>query len=229
MILVLAAARDRATDAFAAELAPTPAAVLTYEQLACEPSCLRDPDFAASTLTLAGEQVPVARISGVVNTLPAVLPECLTMYAPTEREYQAAEMHAWLAYLLSTLECPVVSRPTASSLTGPAPNPLGWLALARAAGVPTVEMELDSGEAADPPAPARASLEVTVLDGTPVRESGTAADRHTVELARRHGLAYLTARYAQDGAEPRLASATSVPNLRDALVRRALAAMLARA
>lgn len=239
MILILAAWRDAANEAFAAELAPAQTTVLTYTDLACASSCLCDPGFDCSTLTLADRQLRVDAISAVVNLLPAVLPDALTVYAPEERDYQAAEMHAWLAFFLSSLDCPVVNRPTPLSLSGPAPSPLAWLALARAAGIPLAATDVDSEEVEPALAIGHdATVEVVAVGGIVVEPSATLADRYTTELARRHGLAYLKASYTSkepDGngqrAGPRcrqvsLVSATSVPDLRDARVRRALARLL---
>lgn len=231
MILVLAGAREGAAAGFAEELAPLPAAVLTCADLAVQQSCLRHPGFADSTIRVAGERMPVAAISGVVNALPAVLPEALTVYAEEERDYQAAELRAWLTFFLSSLGCPVVNRPTPLSLTGPVLSPIGWFHLARAAGIPLAPLELDSDEPGDPLADDDADehVEVVAVGGALVEPSGTPADRHTALLAQRSGLSYLRARYVHDGATVmRFTGASSVPDLRCAPTRRALAALLAR-
>src|SRR5437016_3011803 len=111
MILVLASLIDEAAASFARELASDAAASLvTCADLASGPLNLRHPDFDASTITVSGETIPVGRIGGIVNLLPAVFPDELIFYDEEEREYQAAEMHALLTFFLSSLGCPVLNR-----------------------------------------------------------------------------------------------------------------------
>jgi hypothetical protein len=149
------------------------------------------------------------------------MPASLSVYDAEEREYQAAELHAWLTYFLSALSCPVINRPSALSLGGPVLNPLGWLQLARSAGIPVAPLEVKSDE---PPAalagPAPGRVEVDWVDGLPER---TPAEKHTATLARRAGVAYLKAWYDDDGSgQPRFAGARSVPDLASEDARRAL-------
>lgn len=176
-------------------------------------------------VTVAGNAVPVTAIRAVVNALPAVMPGSLAVYEAEEREYQAAELHAWLAYFLSALSCPVLNRPSPLSLGGPVLNPLGWLHLARAAGIPVSPVEVSSQDPPTAPAaPGSERVEVIWVNGMSVR---TAAEEYTAALARSCGLAYLNAWYDDDeSGNPRLAGARSVPDLASEPTRRALIAAL---
>jgi hypothetical protein len=213
VILVLAPAGDPGAAALVAELGPARASALSCVDLAASRSCLCHPDVGASTLTVAGACVAVGDISAVVNVLPAVVPAELTCYDAEEREYQAAELHAWLAFLLSALRCPVVNRPSSLSLTGPVLNPLGWMHRARACGLPLAGMAVCS----DDPTPATTvpeSRRVTVtwvLGGTAAR---TAAERCTARLGRSCDLVHLRAWYVVDeSGQARFAGARSLPDL----------------
>jgi hypothetical protein len=224
VILVLAEVKDAAVVSLAGEFEPTPAAVLTCPELAADRSCLRHPDFPDSTITVEARNVGVAQIAGVVNLLAAVVPKTLTVYEPEEREYQASELHAWLLFFLSALVCPVVNRPTPLSLNGPVLNPIGWYHLARAAGIPLSAVSVDSAEGTNPRARGSGNLvEVVCLGGGILAPSGTAADRYTVELARRSGVEYLKARYTNESpTNVRFAGASSIPDPRCQRERRAL-------
>lgn len=209
----------------AAALAPLEAEVLSLEQLAGDPGTLVDPEFERSELTVGCERVRVGGLTGVVNLVPAVAPELLPFYDEDEREYQAAELHAWLTFFLSSLRCRVVNRPTAVSLTGPALTPLAWRRLAASAGVPSAPVALSSRELARSiRSPAAEGEEVVCVGGRAVDPEGTPAEEHAERLARSTELAYLRTWFDD---ESRLVGAASVPELRPVATRRALAEYLA--
>ena len=223
MILVLVAAGGASAPS-AAALAPLEAAVVSLEELAAGPGTLFDPGFERSELTVAGRRVGVGELTGVVNLVPAVPPELLTFYDEEERDYQAAELHAWLTFFLSSLRCRVVNRPTPVSLTGPALTFLSWARLARASGIATAPLTVDSHDV-------RAALREPVPDGDDVVSvggrvvtPGSASDAAALRLAEATGVTYLRAWFDGDS---RLLGASSVPDLRPESTRRALAEYLA--
>ncbi len=220
MIVVLVAAGGASAPS-AATLAPLEAEVLSLEDLAASPSTLCDPGFERSELTVSDRRVGVRELTGVVNLVPTVLPGLLTFYDETEREYQAAELHAWLSFFLSALACRVVNRPTAISLTGPALSALSWLRLAHAAGITTTPLYLESqniGPALRSPVPGGA--DVVCIGGHVVSPTGSVADDIVLKLAAAVGVNYLRAWFDEDD---RLLGATSVHDLRPEQTRRALA------
>jgi hypothetical protein len=225
VILVLAADGDQGAAALAAELAPRPARVVSCLDFAASPFALHDPGLQASSVTIGGERVPLPAIEAVVNALPAVSPDALVVYDPAEREYQAAEMHAWLSFVLAALPCPVLNPPSRLSLTGPVLNALGWFHLARAAGVPVAATEVSSDDVHGPARAAGAdALEVTWASGTAERTCGL---RYTGAIARRAGLGYLKAWYRRGASgRPLFAGASSVPDLASESTRRRIAAAL---
>jgi hypothetical protein len=229
VILVIAEAGDEGASAFAAELAPVLASVITCSDLAAQASHLSHPEFEDSALSVGGRSLPVSEISGVVNTLPTVAPGSLLVYEPGEREYQASELHAWLTYALSALSCPVVNRPTALSLNGPVLNPLGWFHLAHAAGIPVAAVEVTPDRANAGKNSWPDVVEAVCVGGEIAVGSHAVAEAHTLELARHAQVAYLRARYEDEGTgEIRFAGASSVPDLRCDSTRRVLTSFLGR-
>jgi len=226
VILVLASLADQDAVAFAKEFADAAAiSVLTCRDLAEDHTVLRYPDFASSTLTINCRKIAIGEIEGVINVLPAVFPEELVFFPPEEREYQAAEFHALLTFLLSSLPCPVVNRPAAGSLSGPCLNPIGWYHLAQGLGIPVSPIRLDTDNFNNPFAARRADpiISVTCLGDRVIAPSGTTGDRDTIALSRQAKVDYLTALYtASEAGRPELAAVRAVPDLRDGVARRAL-------
>ncbi len=135
-------------------------------------------------LGLAGGLVPAAAVRGVLTRLGAVTAADLAHIAVEDRDYVAAEMTAFLLSLLRALRCPVLNRPTASSLMGPGWTAPRWRAAAVAAGL-GVAPEGTRGEA------------VTVVGDRSfgsARLAGAAA-----ALAIHAGLELLSARFTADG------------------------------
>ena len=224
MILVLVAAGGASAPS-AAALAPLEAEVVTLEELAAGPGTLYDPGFERYALTVSGRRVVVGELTGVVNLVPAVPPELLTFYAEEEREYQAGELHAWLSFFLSSLRCRVVNRPTPVSLTGPALTPLSWTRLARAAGIATVPLAVDSRDVrAALREPEPDGVDVVCVGGRVVSPTGSLSDKAAMRLAEAADVTYLRVWFDRDW---RLLGASSVPDLRPEPTRRALADYLA--
>lgn len=86
-------------------------------------------------LVVNGRRVKVTDLRAVLTRRPAVLAEELTRIDPADRSYVAAETNAFLVAWLSAIRCPVVNRPTATSLCGPAWSELHWRVAAARAGV----------------------------------------------------------------------------------------------
>jgi hypothetical protein len=158
MILVLAAPADRSALLLARRLASfgcvvevvTPMELVTAPRLAQRIGG----GGAASELALRRfGRVETTQLSGVVNRLAAVPEAQVDRLVPHDRGYAAAELAAVLASWLYALPCPVVNRPTATSLSGAAHSELVWRHMAAAAGFATGAGLLD----VDRPEPAAAA------------------------------------------------------------------------
>jgi hypothetical protein len=82
-----------------------------------------------------GVRRPTATLRGVVVRRPAVAAEELPWIADDDRQYVATEINAFLVAWLSSLACPVLNQPTATSLCGPAWSQTYWRVAAARAGV----------------------------------------------------------------------------------------------
>ena len=67
-----------------------------------------------------GERLPVRQLRGVLSRLPVIDAAALEHLHENDRSYIASEMTAFLLGWLASLRCPVLNRPTASSMLGPA-------------------------------------------------------------------------------------------------------------
>ncbi len=230
---MLAALGDDEAAAFADDLAcEGPACLVTCLDLASAPLNLCHPEFGTSTITLKGKTLRLDRITGIVNLLAAVRPEELLFYDEAEREYQAAEIHALLSFLLASVKAPVVDRATAGSLSGPFPNPLGWRRLAQQLGLPVAAIDIDSADFRHPfgPSAGLTAVDVACVGGCVVTPTGTDADGHTLALARAGGVEHLRASYLRDDeGRLRLQAAHATPDHRSAATRAALARYFAAA
>jgi hypothetical protein len=227
MILVLASIIDEVAAAFVKELASdADASLITCTDLAAAPLNLHHPNFDASTITVARETISVGRLDGVVNLLPVVLPDELIFYDEAERDYQAAEIHALLTFFLSSLACPVINRATATSLTGPFHDPLGWRQLARSLGIAVSRIAVRSDAFSNPFTVAAddRSIEVGCLGNRVIAPSDTVADAQTLILARHGGVEYLRAVYIRGASgDVRYLTAHTTPDVKSAPTRAAIA------
>jgi len=232
VILILASIVDAAAAAFAEEFAVAASvSLMTCRDLAASRIALHHPNFAASTLTIGGREVSVREIGGIINLLPAVFPEELFFYPPWEQEYQAAEFHALLTFLLSSIDAPVINRPAGGSLAGPFVNPVAWYHVAWRAGIPLSSISIDTTDFVNPFAASvsATAFEVSCLGGRILLPSETAADRDTLTLSRLANVEYLRAVYEKTAnGNPELAMIRTVPDLSSAVTRRALIDFFAR-
>ena len=87
------------------------------------------------TFVAGGVRRQVAHLRGAIVRRPAVAAEELPWIADDDRHYVAAEINAFLVAWLSALRCPVLNRPTATALCGPAWSQTAWHLEAARAGV----------------------------------------------------------------------------------------------
>jgi hypothetical protein len=136
MIVVVASAYDTAARSVAARWGSRRAAMLTAEDL-CRPGwSLRIPAGGANTSVIGDRVVPNAEIEGVLTLRPCVFSAELRSIRPADRQYVSAEVNAFLLAWLTSLHCPVVNRPSATSLSGPNWRHEQWAMTAASLGIP---------------------------------------------------------------------------------------------
>jgi hypothetical protein len=90
-----------------------------------------------------------ADLQGVLVRRPALAAEELLWMAEADRDYACAEINAFLVAWLHGLACPVLNRPTANALCGPAWSQRQWQQVAARAGVPWSRKSVDEAQAED--------------------------------------------------------------------------------
>jgi hypothetical protein len=201
-VIVLLAARH---DAAARRLAvgwPAPGALV----LTCDDMCTSGWRYemsspALGTAVVGGRKVPVGEIEGVITRLPAIPAEDLDLIVDDDRDYVAAEMTAFLAAWLDSLECPVLNRPSPTCLMGPNWRPEEWLAAAAALGI-SVRPGMRRVRLSQRYTPANPSTQLTTVTVIGERCVGAADKAQEVSarrLATRAGVEFMAAHF--DGNE----------------------------
>jgi len=126
VIAIVASDLDPEVRSLAVEWRSAGAAVLSAIDVCSAGWQMRVPAAESGTAVVAGRRVRTSEIRGVLVRRPAVLAEELTCIDRQDRTYVAAEANAFLVAWLHALDCPVVNRPSAGSLCGPAWNRLQW-------------------------------------------------------------------------------------------------------
>jgi hypothetical protein len=201
MLVILANRHDQAARALAARWADDGAALLTPRGLS-EPGWRHRLDSPAeSAAVLGGRAVPVRDIRGVVTRLWAVAESDLPHVVAEDREYVAIEMSAFLTSWLSSLECPVLNRPSATCLAGPSWRAEEWTHRAARLGIPVRPIERRSALGAEQtPRPAPDLVSVTVVGARCLGSPDEALRGHARRLAGHAGAGLLEVFFDAAGA-----------------------------
>jgi len=135
MIVILASQLDSDACSLVRAWSAFGAVLLSAEDMCNSGWDFQPSDPARGTAVVEGQRIKIADFRAVLVRRPAVLAEELIRIDSADRAYVAAETNAFLVAWLSALSCPVVNRPTTTSLCGPAWGELHWrVAAARAGG-----------------------------------------------------------------------------------------------
>ena len=202
MIVILASRHDAAARALAARWADHDAALLTPRGLSAPGWRHRLAAPEDSAAVVGGRTVPVREITGVLTRLWAVGEADLPHVVPEDREYVAIEMSAFLTSWLSSLECPVLNRPTPTCLAGPNWRAEEWTHRAARLGIPVRTVERRSALGGEPaPAPPPAGLaSVTVVGARCLGSGDETVRRHARRLAEHAGAGLLEVFFDRAGA-----------------------------
>lgn len=185
----------------------------------------KDPD--QSTAILGGREVKQPEIRGVVTRLSWIWEGELGDIIAGDRAYVAAEMSAFLLCWLSGLTCPVLNRPTAACLNGPAWGREQWTAAARKAGMRTepfrrrASLALAAGECQEP-----ATVTVTVVGERCLGDADEQLILQARRLAAVAGTDLLGVQFSGSDADARFVGVTTCPDIKDCCVDDAVLAHL---
>ena len=201
MIVLLAARHDAAARRLADGWPARGALVLTSDDLCSSGWRYELSSPALGTAVVGGRKVPVGEIEGVITRLPAIPAEDLDLIVGNDREFVAAEMTAFLAAWLNSLECPVVNRPTPTCLMGPNWRPEEWLAAAAALGIPVrpAARHVRLSHRYTPMKPSTQLKTITVIGERCVGATDEAQQISARRLATRAGVEFRAAHF--DGSE----------------------------
>lgn len=119
------------------------AQIITPQELVYAPDMqhlLDGPEvYSAVTLKTHG-MLDSASITGLVNRVDFLPDAHLVTVSPTDRTYMQQELLAIWSSWISALPCPVINRPTATSMVGPVYHPAIWHHYAAAVGLPVAQM-----------------------------------------------------------------------------------------
>jgi hypothetical protein len=121
MILFCTSAHDACSASFIREQLRVPARCLTPVDLSTAHWVHHWRNGRHNSSVASEVRLPTRHVRLVVSLLPAITPAELGHVVAPDRDYVAAEMHAFLRFWLSELTCPVINGPTGSALCGP-----GW-------------------------------------------------------------------------------------------------------
>lgn len=135
MLLVLASRHDQSAIGLVDRWRSLDARLMTCRDLSRAGWRYHPDDPRSSRAVLGDEIIPFEQISGVMIRTPWIEEAELGYIEPADRGYVASEMNAFLTAWLSGASFPVINRPTANCLLGPAWSPTRWLHEAARAGL----------------------------------------------------------------------------------------------
>lgn len=198
MILVVAGRGARRPLGLAGGAAAADLTVLEPSGLSV-PGWAHDPEAPGDDrMALGGEVFPASRLTAVITAIDAVRPFDLPHVRTEDRAFVAAEMTAFLRSLLVGLACPVIDRPVATALSGPAGDSAVWWRAACALGIPDHRRN---------PVPRLRSHAVTVAGGRVVGPAPEPAAAVALALAAAAGVTAARLTISDDPHEPALCDA----------------------
>jgi len=220
MIVVVANRWDQSARTFAERWKSYDVRVLTAQDLSSAGwrQGLNAED--AHTAVVDGIAAPQDQITGTLTRLFGVGEEELPDIAAGDREYVAAEMTAFLWFWLSSLSCPVLSRPTPACLTGPHWRRESWVRAAAQAGIPVETVHRGAGfrlrwTLARQEELRSSSPTVTVVGDQTIGEADRLLHRQARVLARFAGVELLAVRFSSPDRDACFVSANVFPDLTD--------------
>jgi hypothetical protein len=210
VILVLASRFDAEAASVTERLAGRGVRLVTCRDLSRSGWRLRPGDPRSATASVGEQEVTAGEIDGVVLRLPYVDPAELGHIREVDRDYVAAEMHAFLVAWLFALRERTLNVASPGNLGGPAwPRPR-WLRLASGLGIAVAAAEV------------RDPAIVSVVAGRAVGGGSLDLARAAEQMARQAGTGLLRVIFDRSSSEARLAGADCWPDLASAPVVEAL-------
>jgi hypothetical protein len=151
-------------------------------------------------------------INGVVTRMPRVDVEDLEQIVPSDRQYVAAEMTAFLLAWISSLTCSVLNRPTPGNLGGPLWRAEEWAHLASRLEIPVSPVHRKTPDRV-PSQEEESACAVTVVGDACLGNAAEPLIKNARKLAKAAGTDLLTVRFTGPEADSAFVSASVWPDL----------------
>lgn len=213
MIVIVASRYDEAAQTLVAQQGLDQVALLTCADLSVPGWRYYLAAAGTSVAVIGGRKVAIEEINGVVTRLPCVSELELLDIVPADRPYVAAEMTAFLLSWLSTLRCPVINRPSPTSLSGPYWRPEQWAYVASQIGmrVQPVCRRVALAGGSTPAVPE--SITVTVVGERCLGQADSTVMTRVRRLARAANVEMLAVRVSGSGSDATFLGADPWPDL----------------
>jgi len=230
MIVIFASRYDESSYSLAKRWADQNASVLTCNDLSQPGWRHYQNSENECTAVVSGQIIPVDEVKGVLIRWPGVFEQELTHIAPTDRDYVAREMMAFLVSWFSSLSCPVINQPTPVSLTGPAWRREQWNYEAAKLGIPVqkIECAVLFGSETPEQTQSNSATNVTVIGNRCFGDVDEQLREQSRKLAHTAGVSLLNLSFTGPTSESFFLAADLLPKLTDEMADAVLEEILRR-
>jgi hypothetical protein len=212
MLMILATRSDQTAAWLAERWRSHDAIIASPADLSTSGWSLHSAAPGKSKAYVEGRKVRNEEISSVLTRISCVQCHELNHIVPSDREYVASEMTAFLLAWLSSLACPVLNQPTPGCLGGPALRQEGWTHLAARLGISVAPVRRKTGDRTPMPE-GRSTCEVIVVGDECFGEAAPRLVENARLLARASGTALLAVRFTGPEPDCDFVSASPWPDL----------------
>jgi hypothetical protein len=228
MLLIIASVFDVAAAALAKRWQAEPAALLTPADLSRAGWSYRlgciDQGFAIAS----GARIETRRLQGVLTRLAWIDARELEQIAAAEREYVGAEMTAFLLSWIAALSCPVLNRPSTTSLCGPGWSAAEWQMAACRVGLLSLPGRIGNGWATQDNPDAIQTTKLTVIGNEVLGGAPSSVVDRVLRLARLAAVELVAVHLNTCENEPKLQRVDLWPDVSDPAVADAVLSLLHR-
>ena len=222
MILVFASELDEVARDATTDWSERQAVLLTPADIFCKGWRTTIGGVHDWSIVASGQQWPISAVSGVVSRLPRILARELFDVQYEDRSFAAAEAMAFVFFLLSSMPCPVVNRPTPNCLNGPNWQLEQWGRACFEAGVAFKAGCRRNTEMFGPETASSCLRSVTVLAEKCLEDTSNGCLAGVLRLAQLANVIFLHVDFTEDKGETVFHRAELIPDLSRIEIREAL-------
>jgi len=226
MVIVFASQLDEMAQRAVAGWPKSRATLLTVDDLSTEGWFINSNDVNKSIIVASGKQYSVTELSGVVTLMPYIVEQELFKIEEPDRRYVTAEMTAFLHYVFTILQCPLINKPSAYNLTGPNWRFEEWLRACQRVSLPIKpyhhvthgETNSTNNTNFDPPE----IRTIIVLSNRVIVSHAETLNAKVLQLAKLAAVQFLEITFAEENGQIFFCSANCIPNMNNPQVLAAL-------